>query len=97
MAGFHQQVQKAREKAWHDIHIKKKLFQIDDLVLLYDTRFMKFPGKFRTHWMRLYQITSITDGGAVQLKKLDGTLLPGKVNGSRLKQYRVDQPLAPDI
>lgn len=24
--GFHQQVQKAREKAWHDKHIKKKNF-----------------------------------------------------------------------
>ena len=26
VAGFHQQVQKAREKAWHDRHIKKKQF-----------------------------------------------------------------------
>ena len=27
IAGFQQQVQKAREKAWHDRHIKKKQFQ----------------------------------------------------------------------
>ena len=26
MAGFHQQVQKARKKAWHDRNIKKKQF-----------------------------------------------------------------------
>jgi len=26
IAGFQQQVQKAREKAWHDRHIKKKQF-----------------------------------------------------------------------
>jgi len=26
LAGCHQQVQKAREKAWHDRHIKKKQF-----------------------------------------------------------------------
>lgn len=26
IAGFHQQVQKAREKAWHDRHIKQKKF-----------------------------------------------------------------------
>jgi hypothetical protein len=25
VAGFHQQVHKAREKAWHDRHIKKKV------------------------------------------------------------------------
>ena len=26
IAGFHQKVQKAREKAWHDRHIKSKTF-----------------------------------------------------------------------
>jgi hypothetical protein len=46
VAGFHQQVQKAREKAWHDRHIKKKKFQVGDLVLLYDNKFMQHPGKF---------------------------------------------------
>ena len=48
-AGFHQQVQKAREKAWHDRHIKNKLFKIRDLVLLYDSKFAKFPAKFCMH------------------------------------------------
>ena len=42
IAGFQQQVQKAREKAWHDRHIRKKQFQQGDLVLLYDSKFMKF-------------------------------------------------------
>ena len=28
IAGFHQKVQKVREKAWHDRHIKSKIFQI---------------------------------------------------------------------
>jgi hypothetical protein len=40
VAGFHQKVQKAREKAWHDRHIKHKKFQVGDLVLLYDSKFM---------------------------------------------------------
>lgn len=44
--GFHQQVQKDREKAWHDMHIKHKTFKEGDLVLLYDRKFEKFPGKF---------------------------------------------------
>ena len=56
VAGFHQKVQKAREKAWHDRHIKSKTFQIGDLVLLYDSKFIKFPGKFKTHWLGPYQI-----------------------------------------
>ena len=26
IAGFHQKVQKAREKSWHDRHVKNKIF-----------------------------------------------------------------------
>ena len=87
ITGFHQKVQKAREKAWHDRHIKSKTFQIGDLVLLYDSRFIKFPGKFKTHWLGPYQIQQVTEGGVVQLSKLNGELLPTMINGSRLKLY----------
>ena len=87
IAGFHQKVQKAREKAWHDRHIKSNIFQTGDLVLLYDSKFVKFPGKFKTHWLGPYQIQQVTDGGAVQLSKLNGELVPTLINGSRLKLY----------
>ena len=40
IVGFHQKVQKAREKDWHDRHIKSKTLQIRDLVLLYDNKFL---------------------------------------------------------
>ena len=91
IAGFQQQVQKAREKAWHDRHIKKKQFQQGDLVLLYDSKFMKFPRKFKTHWKGPYIVQKVTDGGAVQLAKLNGELFPSMINGSRLNKYR-DRP-----
>jgi hypothetical protein len=39
LAGFHQEVQKARDKSWHDRHIKRKSFKEGDLVLLYDSKF----------------------------------------------------------
>jgi hypothetical protein len=51
IAGFHQKVQKEREKAYHDMHIKKKYFKQGDLVLVYDSKFMRHLGKFRTHWL----------------------------------------------
>jgi hypothetical protein len=35
LAWFHQQVQKARDKTWHDRHIKNKTFKEGDLVLMY--------------------------------------------------------------
>jgi len=66
------------------------MFKVDDLVLLYDSKFMKFPGKFQMHWLEPYVIKEITDGGAVELVKLNGEPFPGKVNGSRLKLYTWD-------
>ena len=95
IAGFQQQVQNTREKAWHDRHIKKKKLQIGDLVLLYDSKFMKFLGKFKTHWKGTYIVQEDTDCGAVQLAKLNGEILPCMVNESRLKKYR-DKPISPD-
>ena len=88
IVGFHQKVQKAQENAWHDRHIRSKNFQIGDLVLLYDSKFIKFPGKFKTHWLGPYQIQQVTEGGVVQLNQLNGVLLPTWINGSRLKLYR---------
>ena len=45
VAGFHQHVEKDQQKAWHDRHIKNKKFTYGYLVLLYDSKFMKNPGK----------------------------------------------------
>jgi hypothetical protein len=90
VTGFHQQVQKAREKAWHDRHIKQKKFQVGDLVFLYDNKFMQHPGKFRMHWLGPYVIKYVTEAGVVQLEMLNGEVLGGLVNGSRLKLYRDD-------
>jgi hypothetical protein len=82
IAGFHQQVQKEREKAYHDRHIKKKAFKQGDLVLVYDNKFMKHPGKFRTHWLGPYEVAYVTEGGAAQLNTLNGEWKEGLVNGS---------------
>ena len=54
VVGFHQQVQKDREKAWHDRHIKSKAIKEGYLVLLYDNKFSWFPGKFCMHWLGPY-------------------------------------------
>jgi hypothetical protein len=92
LAGFHQEVQKARDKSWHDRHIKRKSFKEGDLVLLYDSKFFQHPGKFRMHWLGPYEVKIVTDGGSVQLKDLEGTELKGMINGSRLKLYRDSRP-----
>jgi hypothetical protein len=91
IAGFHQQVQKEREKAYHDRHIKKKAFKQGDMVLVYDSKFMKHLGKFRTHWLGPYEVTYVTEGGVAQLKTLNGEWKEGLVNGIRLKLYYDNQ------
>jgi hypothetical protein len=91
IVGFHQQVQKEREKAYHDRNIKKKSFKQGDLVLLYDSKFMKHPEKFRTHWLGPYEVAHVTEVGAAQLKNLNGEWKEGLVNGSRLKLYYDNQ------
>jgi transposase InsO family protein len=92
LAGFHQEVQKARDKSWHDRHIKRKSFKEGDLVLVYDSKFLQHPGKFRMHWLGPYEVKTVTEGGVVQLKDLGGTKLRGMINGSRLKLYRDSRP-----
>jgi hypothetical protein len=49
LAGFHQEVQKTRDKSWHEKHIKTKIFKEGDLVLGYESKFLQHPGKFRMH------------------------------------------------
>jgi hypothetical protein len=81
LEGFHQEVQKARDKYWHDIHIKRKSFKEGDLVLVYESKFLQHPGKFKMHWLGPYELNTITDGGDVQLIDLGGTELRGMING----------------
>jgi hypothetical protein len=85
ITGFHQHVQKERENVYHDRHIKKKAFKQGDLVLMYDSKFIKHPGNFRTHWLGPYENAYVTEGGVVQLKTLKGECKEGLVNGSQLK------------
>lgn len=87
LAGFHQHVQKEHEKAWHDRHIKLCTFKVNDLVLLYDSKFDQFPGKFQMHCLGPYVMKEITDRGMIQLSKLNEEPFLGRVNGSQLKLY----------
>lgn len=92
IAGFHQQVQKNREKDRHDRHIKNKAIKVGNLVLMYDNKFAWFPGKFCMHWLGPYQVRHVIEGGAASLAWLDGTMFPTMVNESRLKLYRDNPP-----
>jgi hypothetical protein len=55
--------------------------------MLYDSKFIKHPGKFRTHWLKPYEIAYVIEGVVAQLKTLKGEWKEGLVNGSQLKLY----------
>ena len=60
IAGFHQNVEKKRQKVWHDIHIKNKQFKVGGLVLMYDSKIFKHLVKLKTHWLGPYVVNEIT-------------------------------------
>jgi hypothetical protein len=88
LVGFHQQVQKERDKAWHDHHIKRKMFKDGYLVFLYNSKVLQHPGKLRMHWLGPYEVKDVMDGGAVQLKDIAGLDLRGMINKSWLNLYK---------
>lgn len=76
-----------RRKSYYDSKLIPKSFRVGDLVLLYDSRFFKFPGKFQINWLGPYEIVDINPNGSAQLKDFEGKLLPTRINGYRLKPY----------
>ena len=58
-----------------------------DLVLLYDSRYKKFPGKLKIRWMGPYRVEEVFLNGSLQLTDLQGAWLDTRVNGSRVKKY----------
>ncbi|CAM6093914.1 unnamed protein product [Calypogeia fissa] len=72
---------------------KLKLVEIKqgDLVLLFDNRYLLFPGKLHTRWLGPYKVKEIFQNGSLQLEDLQGEELITRVNGSRVKKYILPQ------
>lgn len=87
VAQYRQTISKSRQKAWHDRHIRRNTFDKGDLVLLYDSKSFRHPGKLKMHWLGPFVVAYIQESGAVQLTQLDGIIREGWVNGAHLKLY----------
>lgn len=72
------------------IGILSRTFKVNNLVILCDSKFSKFPGKFKIHWLSPYVVKEITNGVVIQLAKLNAELFPRRVSGSQLKLYTRD-------
>lgn len=79
LASYHATIEKEWQKSYHHRNIKKKHFNKDDQVLLYDSKFMNHPGKLQIHWINPFIVVEIKYYGVVKLTQLDGFLHLGWV------------------
>jgi hypothetical protein len=77
-----------RRKSFYDSKLKIKKLKTGDLVLLYDTRFQKFPGKFIMQWFGPYKIYKAYENGSMELQDFEGNIHSTRYNGNRLKLYK---------
>ena len=77
---------KAKNKAFHDKHIKRKIFHVHDKVWLYNSHLKLFPGKLHSRWDGPYEVLEAFDNGSVLILATK-TKNSFKVNGHRLKPY----------
>jgi hypothetical protein len=74
LVDFHQTVEKAKHKSWHDRNIKSKRFVKGDKVLLYDSRYQKNSGNLCMHCFGPFIVVEIRHSSVVKLAQLDGIL-----------------------
>jgi hypothetical protein len=74
-------------KSYYDSKLLPKNLQPNDLVLLFDSRFHKFPGKFKMRWLGPYKVLKSYSNGSVELQDFSGNIHSTRYNGYRLKPY----------
>nr|GEV78940.1 reverse transcriptase domain-containing protein [Tanacetum cinerariifolium] len=72
-------------KRLHDSKIKDRVFNIGDIVLLFNSRLKIFSGKLKSRWSGPFTISQVYPYGTVELSQPNGPNF--KVNGHRLKHY----------
>lgn len=68
-------------------NIKFKVFQEDDLVLLYNSKLGPHAGKLKLRYVGPFKIIKVIGQGTFLLSDLAGNVFPKPVNGFRLKKF----------
>ena len=89
--GLSQVDDEENKKLIHDKHILRKTFKPGQSVLVYDSRFHLFPGKFKSRWFGPCTVQNVWSNGAVQVKSPSEGMFT--VNGQRLKHYQAGDPI----
>nr|GEZ26476.1 reverse transcriptase domain-containing protein [Tanacetum cinerariifolium] len=88
-------IYKERTKNLHDDKIKNRIFNVDDQVLLFNSRLKIFSGKLESRWSGPFTISEIYPYGTAKLIHPDGCNF--KVNCHRLKHYHGGDPPSLEI
>ncbi|GJV20327.1 reverse transcriptase domain-containing protein [Tanacetum coccineum] len=78
-------IYKEKTKRIHDSKIKNHVFNVDDQVLLFNSRLKMFSGKLKSRCSGPFTISQIFPYGTVELSQNSGPNF--KVNGHRIKHY----------
>ncbi|CAM8948676.1 unnamed protein product [Rhodiola kirilowii] len=78
-------IYKERTRRWHDKLILKRQFSVGDKVLLFNSKYKLFPGKFKSRWFGPYKIHRVFDDGHLELVDNQDNIF--KANGQRVKIY----------
>lgn len=87
LAVEHTILQQDKRKVAYDKKLKTPTLQVGDLALVYDSRYMFFPGKLHTHWIGPYRVVEVWPNGSLTLETLAGIPLETRINGFRVKKY----------
>lgn len=82
-------IQKWR-KTYYDSKMKNKIISNNDLVLLYDSQFQKFLGKFKIRWQGPYRVVNAYENGSCDLEDFHGQPLATRINENHLKIYHIN-------
>ena len=83
-------IYKARIKDFHDNKISRKIFEIGQKVLLYNSWLNLFPRKLRSKWSGLFVVKKVSSYGAIDIENpKNGNIF--KVNGQRVKPFLENQ------
>ena len=78
-------VEKLHRKMWFDCNLKNEDLKEGDLCLIHGVRNTKRKLKYQD--MGPYQVMEIMPQGAIMIATLDGVVMEGYINGSKLKRF----------
>ena len=88
------EIYKEKTKTFLDRHIRRRTFQVNKRVWLYNSRLKLFPAKLRSRWDGPYRVMELFENGSVLISDIkSGKQL--KVNGYCLKPYLIVEPPTP--